>query len=399
VSAPATPVRAAAGPLVRVEDAVLGPDAQVRLVVSGVSDPGRLRAAWASSGVAVEGPELGRAASRLRATSTVEALARAAGRALPPGEAAVLDAGLRAAVRAWAGSSPALLTPGGPLACDLRPLIMGIVNVTPDSFSDGGLLYPDRHPAAALAHGRRLEAEGADLLDVGGESTRPGSDPVEAAEELRRVVPVVEGLAGGTALVSVDTVKPAVARAALDGGAVVVNDVSGARSPELLEVVAASGAAYVLMHTRGTPKDMAGHAYYDDVVAEVYEYLAEGLRRCVAAGIDERAVAVDPGLGFAKTPEHNLALLRALRQFRGLGRPVLVGASRKSFLGRLLGDAPADDRLEGSLAAATAALLAGAAFLRVHDVAATVRVARVTRAVATGALDWPPPADPRPLDA
>jgi dihydropteroate synthase len=270
---------------------------------------------------------------------------------------------------------------------------MGIVNVTPDSFSDGGLLYPRGHPAAAVAHARRLVDEGADLLDIGGESTRPGSDPVDETEELRRVLPVLEQLAAsGPVVLSIDTTKAAVARAAVAAGARIVNDVSGGRSRELLQAVADTGAAYVLMHTRGTPKDMQRHAGYADVVAEVYEYLAEGLRRCAAAGIDEEAVIIDPGLGFAKTAEHNLALLRALRQFRSLGRPVLVGASRKSFLGRVLDEAAADDRLEGSLAAAAAAVAAGGAVLRVHDVAGTVRVARVTRAIVTGELDWPPAA-------
>ena len=367
------------GPLVRVEDAGLGHDAQVRLVVSGVSAPARLRAAWASSGAALEadGP-------RLRATTTVEALARAAGRALDPAEARALERGLRQAVTAWRGPAPALELPRGRLACDERPQVMGVLNVTPDSFSDGGALYPDGHPETAVVLGLRSLEEGADLLDVGGESTRPGASPVPVDEELRRVVPVVERLAAAGAVVSVDTSKPEVARAGMAAGAAIVNDVSGAADPELLEAVAETGAAYVLMHTRGTPATMATLASYDDVVAEVYEFLAEGLARCRAAGIDLARVAVDPGIGFAKTAAHNLALLRAVPQLRGLGRPVLIGASRKSFLGRLLDGAEPDDRLEGSLACAAVSVAGGASLVRVHEVRATARVVRVAHAIARG---------------
>jgi dihydropteroate synthase len=260
---------------------------------------------------------------------------------------------------------------------------MGVVNVTPDSFSDGGLLYPESHPETAIAHGRRLLSEGADVLDVGGESTRPGAAPIDVEEELRRVTPVIEGLVEAGAICSIDTRKPEVARAALDAGAVIVNDVSGAADPRVLDVTAAAGAGYVLMHSRGTPEDMQQLATYEDVVAEVYEFLADGLERCLDAGIALDGVMVDPGLGFAKTPEHNLALLRALRQFRGLGRPVLVGASRKSFLGEPLGGGGPSDRLEGSLACATSAVLAGAAGLRVgHALLAPGRQTRVQSLIA-----------------
>ncbi len=262
-----------------------------------------------------------------------------------------------------------------------RPLVMGIVNVTPDSFSDGGQLYPEGHPEAAIAHGRRLLAEGADLLDVGGESTRPGAEPVPAHEELARVEPVVAGLAAEGAVVSIDTTKAEVARAALDAGASIVNDVFAARDDELLAVTAQAGAGYVLMHMRGTPADMRQRAVYDDVVAEVRDRLVEGLERCVAAGIPAEHVVIDPGIGFAKAPEHNLALLASLDVLVGLGQPVLVGASRKSFLGALLDQGDVDARLEGSLAAATAATLAGAAVLRVHDVRETVRAVTVAAAL------------------
>jgi dihydropteroate synthase len=266
-----------------------------------------------------------------------------------------------------------------------------VLNVTPDSFSDGGALYGDGvdHPKRAIARAETLLDEGADLLDVGGESTRPGADPVDDDEERRRVVPVVEAIAGLGVPISVDTTKPAVAREALAAGAAIVNDVSGGSEPDLLAVAADAGAGYVLMHARGRPKTMQSKAEYDDVVAEVYEFLAEGLRRCAAAGVPPERTIVDPGLGFAKTADHNLALLGALRQMRGLGRPVAIGASRKSFLGALLGGAQSDDRLEGSLACAAAAVGAGAGVLRVHDVAPTVRVARVAHAIRTGRSHWP----------
>ena len=363
-------------PVVRIEEASLGADAQVRLVVSRVSDPAKLRAAWAPSGATVE-----QVGERLRAVTTVEALVRAAGRALESAEAEALEHALRRAVACWAGPRASLSLPGG-ASLDVAdgPLVMGVVNVTPDSFSDGGVLYPADHPARAIAHGEGLLAEGADLLDVGGESTRPGAEPVPAAEQLARILPVIEALAP-RAVVSVDTTHPAVADAALRAGAAIVNDVSGGADPALLELAANHGAAYVLMHTRGTPARMQSLTQYGDVVAEVYEFLAEGLERCAAAGIPLDRVAVDPGIGFAKTAEQNLRLLGSLRQFRCLGRPVLVGASRKSFLGAVLGGAPVEQRLEAGLACAALAAVHGVAVLRVHDVAPTVRVVRTTAAV------------------
>jgi dihydropteroate synthase len=289
-----------------------------------------------------------------------------------------------------------LSLPYARLVCDLRPMLMGVVNATPDSFSDGGALYPadgggsagPGHPEAAIAHGRRLLADGADVVDVGGESSRPGAEPVAEGEELARVVPVVEALAADGAVVSVDTKKPAVARAAVEAGAVLVNDVSGAADPELLAAVAESGAGYVLMHIRGGPADMQSRTDYDDVAAEVHAFLAEGLERCEHAGIPRERVAVDPGVGFAKTPEGSLTLLRSLDRFRSLGRPVLVGASRKSFLGKLFG-LPLDGRLEGSLACVATAVQAGAGIVRVHDVAESATVARVAHAVASGETEWP----------
>jgi dihydropteroate synthase len=247
---------------------------------------------------------------------------------------------------------------------------MGVLNVTPDSFSDGGQWLD---PAAAVAHGLDLVAKGADVVDVGGESTRPGADEVPAAEELRRVLPVIEALAPQVR-VSVDTRKADVADAALDAGATILNDVTAS----LHEVAAAHGAGWVAMHMRGTPADMQERASYTDVVAEVREYLVVRASKARAAGIDE--VWVDPGLGFAKTAEHNLQLLARLDELVATGLPVLVGASRKSFIGKLTGGAPAADRLEGSLAAAVWAMAQGAAMVRVHDVRPTVQAMKLVAA-------------------
>ena len=259
----------------------------------------------------------------------------------------------------------------GELTLD-RPRIMGILNVTPDSFWDGG-----RHAGvdAALRQAERLVAEGAALVDVGGESTRPGAEPVPAAEELRRVVPVVEALVGEwpELPVSVDTVKAEVARAALDAGAAVVNDVSGFRlDPELPGVCADAGAGVVLMHSRGPVDRMASYemaGYGDDPVAGIVAELEAALDRARAAGVADAAVVVDPGLGFSKRTEHSVAVLRELGRVRALGRPVLVGPSRKRFVGELAGGLPAEDRLPGTVAACVLALAAGARLFRVHDVA------------------------------
>lgn len=371
-------------PVIRVEQAGLGAEAQVQLVVSGDLDLERLRTVWSSSGATVHN-----VAGRLHATTTVQALARAAGRAFGGDQAARFETVLRDAIRAWGGPAPSVPAAAGVLATDSRPLIMGVVNVTPDSFAEADPLYPDGHPGTAVDAARRLVEEGADILDVGGESTRPGADPVDVDEELRRAIPVIEELAGAGLAVSIDTTKAQVASAALNAGATIVNDVSGGADADLLAVTADAGAAYVLMHSRGNPQTMSSMTQYNDVVAEVYEFLAEALTRCVDAGIALDRIIVDPGLGFAKDAVGNLCILQSLRQFRSLGRPVLVGASRKSFLGTLLDDARTEDRLEGSLACAAAAVSAGAAIVRVHDVAATVRVVRVAHAIATASLDWP----------
>ena len=252
---------------------------------------------------------------------------------------------------------------------------MGVVNVTPDSFSDGGR-FADH--AAAIAHGRRLAAEGADWVDVGGESTRPGATPVDEAEELRRVLPVVGALASDGIRVSVDTRKERVARAAVDAGASLLNDVGAS----LGHVAADLGVDWAVMHAQGDPATMQDHPTYGDVVAEVRDHLVERARAAKDAGVP--TVWIDPGIGFGKTPTHNLTLLAHLDALVATGFPVMVGTSRKGFLGALLGqsdgaDGPAalDDRLEGSLATATWAMACGVRMVRAHDVRATVHAARV----------------------
>jgi dihydropteroate synthase len=265
------------------------------------------------------------------------------------------------------------------LECGPRTLVMGVLNVTPDSFSDGGRFLDHE---AAVAHGLRMAEEGAAILDVGGESTRPGSDEVTVEEELTRVVPVIKRLAAEVDVpLSIDTRKPEVARAALDAGAVAVNDVSGAREPGMLEVVAASGAGLVLMHMLGEPKTMQVEPRYEDVVREVRAYLADRLDAAEVAGIDRDRLAVDPGLGFGKTYEHNLELMRGIDGFFDLGAPVVVGPSRKSFIGTALGDVPVDERLEGTMGAAAWMAGKGAHVIRVHDVGSVARALRVVDAI------------------
>ena len=253
---------------------------------------------------------------------------------------------------------------------------MGIVNVTPDSFSDGGM-FPDAD--AAAEHGRRLAEQGANLLDVGGESTRPGPAPIPAAEELRRVVPVIRRLAGSVRVpISIDTSKSEVARAALEAGASIINDVTAlGGDPDMAGLAARSRAMVVLMHMRGEPRTMQHRPRYNDVVADVARFLARAARRAQDAGIARERIVLDPGLGFGKTPAHNLELLRELRRIVRLGYPVLVGPSRKSFIGRTVGGEPRE-RLGGTLAAVEAARRARARLVRVHDVQATVQFLKMT---------------------
>jgi dihydropteroate synthase len=261
-----------------------------------------------------------------------------------------------------------------------RPSVMGVVNVTPDSFSDGGV---NLDPAHAIASARRMVAEGAALVDVGGESTRPGSEGVSADEELRRVAPVLEAVAGEVP-VSIDTTKAPVARAALELGAELVNDVTALRAdPELAAVVAESGAYLCLMHMQGEPRSMQASPRYDDVASEVAAFLEERLRFAVAAGVAEARIALDPGIGFGKTLQHNFELVRRLDVLLSLGRPVVIGFSRKRSLGRLLGDPDATTgTTAASVGAAVAAYERGATILRVHDVREHVEALAAARAVA-----------------
>ncbi len=256
-----------------------------------------------------------------------------------------------------------------------RVLVMGILNVTPDSFHDGGR-HP--HPKEAIEAALAMEAEGADIVDVGGESTRPGAEPVPADEEIERILPVIEGLRRRSEIaISVDTTKADVATAAIDAGAQLVNDISALRFDDrMASAIASSGAFAVLMHMQGRPTTMQQDASYDDVVQEVCEFLSDQIRAAVAAGIETERIIVDPGIGFGKRLEHNLALLRNLHRLVELGRPVIAGVSRKSFLGRML-DLPSSERLEGTIAANAVAIANGADVIRVHDVKEGRRTADV----------------------
>ncbi|HEV8332622.1 MAG TPA: dihydropteroate synthase [Steroidobacteraceae bacterium] len=255
---------------------------------------------------------------------------------------------------------------------------MGVLNITPDSFSDGGR-FADA--AAALQHALRMVEEGAALIDIGGESTRPGAQAVDAEEEIRRVVPVIEALAARTGVpISIDTSKPAVMTAAVRAGATLINDVRALREPGALEAAAGSGAAICLMHMQGEPRTMQADPRYGDVVAEVRDFLRERAAACRAAGVAQDRLVIDPGIGFGKRLEHNLALLAGLPALVALGWPVLVGVSRKSMFGALLGRA-VDERVAGGVAMATAAVLSGASIVRTHDVAPTVDAIKVAEAL------------------
>jgi dihydropteroate synthase len=267
-------------------------------------------------------------------------------------------------------------------ALDLRaPVVMGVLNVTPDSFSDGGNFMD---PQAALIQARRMIGEGAAIIDVGGESTRPGATPATAAQELERVIPVIDAIRRESAVfISVDTSKPEVMRAAVDAGADIINDVRALGEPGALSAAAQTGAGVCLMHMKGDPRTMQDAPSYDDVVAEVRAFLELRIESCLGAGISRERIAVDPGFGFGKRAIDNLELLKELAQFRALRAPVLVGLSRKSMLARLTGRA-VDDRSAGSVALAAIAVLNGARIVRAHDVAATLDAIRVAAAVAQG---------------
>jgi dihydropteroate synthase len=261
-----------------------------------------------------------------------------------------------------------------------RPLLMGVVNVTPDSFSDGGEAL---RPEDAIARGRALLDAGADILDIGGESTRPGAAPVPVEDEIARVLPVVAALSQMGGRVSIDTRRARVMAAAMAAGARIINDVTAlAGDPESLALAAKAGVAVILMHMQGEPRTMQENPRYDDVVAEVRDYLAARIEACAAAGIARERIAIDPGIGFGKTVEHNLSLLKHLDRLVALGCPVVLGVSRKSFVAKLSYGEPPKARLPGSLAAALAGVARGAAILRVHDVAETRQALSVWRAIA-----------------
>jgi len=303
--------------------------------------------------------------------SQLSALAEALGGELGPRLQGALDGFLRPARRL-------LRCREHMLALGEKTLVMGVVNLTPDSFSGDGV----SDAAAAIAQGKRMVEEGADLLDVGGESTRPGAAPVALEEELTRVLPVVDGLTREVSVpISIDTYKSAVAKAALANGASIVNDISGLRADEdMARTAADAGAAVVVMHIQGTPRDMQKDPRYADVIGEIGDYLEEGIGIAEAAGIARDRVVIDPGIGFGKTLEHNLEILRRLREFRCLGCPVLVGPSRKAMIGAIL-DLPVEHRVEGTAATVALAIQAGADIVRVHDVKEMARVARVADAI------------------
>ncbi len=257
---------------------------------------------------------------------------------------------------------------------------MGILNVTPDSFSDGGLFFDK---AAAIKQALRMAEDGADIIDIGGESTRPGSDPVPVEEELKRTIPVIEAIAKEIPIpISIDTYKADVAKRALDAGASMVNDISGLRyDPHMAHIVASQQVPVVIMHMKGKPKDMQQNPSYEALVPEILDYLREGIRLAKDAGIPDGRMIVDPGIGFGKTFEQNLSIIRHLREFTLLEKPVLIGVSRKAFIGRILGGVPPDERLEGTAAAVAISILNGADIIRVHDVKEMAMVAKVADAV------------------
>lgn len=260
-----------------------------------------------------------------------------------------------------------------------RTYIMGVLNVTPDSFSDGGKFYSFE---AALEQGLKMASEGADIIDIGGESTRPGSESVSLEEELSRVIPVIKELSQRTNLaISIDTYKAEVARQALDAGAHLINDISGLRfDPEMQKIASAYQVPLILMHIQGVPRNMQENPVYKDVIKEICEYLQENINLALKAGVKEENIIIDPGIGFGKTFEHNLTILKNLTKFKVLNKPILIGVSRKSFIGKIL-DLPVEERLEGSLAALAYAILQGANIVRVHDVKESMRVAGVIEAL------------------
>jgi len=272
-----------------------------------------------------------------------------------------------------------LLVNGKKYTLGQRTWIMGVINITPDSFSDGGLHF-DKDKA--VERGLQLREEGSDIIDIGGESTKPGSEPITAKEELRRVIPVISALREKTdSLISIDTTKPEVARAALDAGADIINDISSSSfDPKMFSLAAQYGAPVILMHMKGIPRNMQVNPFYENVLLEVKSFLKEKIEVAQAAGIEKEKIIIDPGIGFGKRHKDNLVLIKNLHFFEDLDRPILIGISRKSFIGKIL-DSPPQQRLEGTIAAAVLSIINGAHFLRVHDVASVKRAVLVAETI------------------
>jgi dihydropteroate synthase len=287
------------------------------------------------------------------------------------------DALTKAIANYWVGGLKHIRMGGREMTLD-RTLVMGILNVTPDSFADGGL-YADEESAVRRAI--EMADSGADIIDVGGESTRPFSEPVPESEELDRIIPVIRRLSEeADVLISVDTRRPSVASKAIEAGAVMVNDVSGLRDPEMISMISDADVPVVLMHMRGEPKTMQRDIHYDDVIGDIMMYFHGRLETALDMGVDPKSIVLDPGIGFGKTVENNLEIIRRLREFGCMGHPILVGPSRKSFIGKILG-LPVQDRVEGTMAAVVASIMNGASIVRVHDVKEAVRASRMTDAL------------------
>ncbi|MDI6800754.1 MAG: dihydropteroate synthase [Thermodesulfovibrionales bacterium] len=264
--------------------------------------------------------------------------------------------------------------------------IMGVLNVTPDSFSDGGLFFDK---AKAVDHALRLIEQGADIIDIGGESTRPGSEPVSIQEEINRTIPVIEAISKNIKIpVSIDTYKAEVAKRALDAGASIVNDISGLRfDPDMPKVVADYKVPVIIMHIKGRPKDMQQNPVYEALIPEIVDYLRASVKIAMEAGIADDKIIIDPGIGFGKTFEHNLEIIKNLKEFTLLKKPIVIGVSRKAFIGKILGDVPPSERLEGTAAAVAISIFNGANIIRVHDVKEMAKVAKVADAIKRGVLE------------
>jgi len=266
-----------------------------------------------------------------------------------------------------------------------KTAVMGILNVTPDSFSDGSLFFDQE---IAVRHALQMVEDGADIIDIGGESTRPGADTVTEEEELRRVIPVIEAIAGKVRVpLSIDTYKATVARKAVEAGASIINDISGLRfDPEMASVAAGAGIPVILMHIKGTPRDMQKNPVYTDLIGDILDYLEGSIQIAEAAGVSRTKIIIDPGIGFGKTFDHNLQIIKRLGEFSSLGFPVLMGVSRKAFIGKILGGAGPDERLEGTAAAVAISIMNGADIVRVHDVKEMAKVVRVADAIKRGEI-------------